>query len=272
MSPLSCLRFLPALAVLAGCGHQSSTAANNAAGTAPLPAQINFYDFTGEIGAHTLSGFEQRTGIRVRFVDIPDNATLQTRLLTGHSEFDVVVPTSNVFGPLINAGTLQKLDRKKLPHWPNLDPEMLKRLESADPGNQYGVPYVWGSMGLAYDETKVRSVLGREPEKSLRLIFEPEFARKLTTCGVGWNDGAGFILTDMALIWLGRDPSRPRIEDLPAVEAALMRARPFVRQIDSMSFDSSLANGDLCMTTGPNGDLLRAADLGNATRTGADLR
>jgi len=236
--------FIAVLALMAGCRERSSTWSSDAPGasTSPKTTQINFYDFTGEIGAHTLMGFEQRTGIRVRFSDIPDNATLQ------------------------------KLDRTKLPHWANLDPEMLKRFETADPGNQYGVPYVWGTLGLAYDETKVRAVLGHEPEKSMRLFFEPEFAGKIATCSIGWNDAAAFILTDMTLIWLGLDPTRPRIEDLPAVEAALTRARPYIRQIDSMSFDSSLANGDLCMTTGPNDDLLRAADLGNATRKGADLR
>ena len=81
-----------ALALVTGCGDRSSTATSAAAGAdmSRQPAAINFYNFTGEIGSHTLTGFEQRTGIRVRFSDIPDNATLQTKLLTGHSDYDAL--------------------------------------------------------------------------------------------------------------------------------------------------------------------------------------
>ena len=48
----------------------------------------------------------------------------------------------------IKSGLYQKLDKSKLPNLKNMDPGLMKALSSIDPGNAYGVPYMWGTTGI----------------------------------------------------------------------------------------------------------------------------
>lgn len=254
------------LLLTTACGGGGSTGE----GGAPT---LYFSNWDGEIGPNTLAEFKRRTGISVSVESIPDNVSLQTKLLTGHSGSDVVVPGSNFLQPLIAAGAIQKLDRSRLPNWRHLDPTLLRALERLDPGNQYGVPYVWGTQGLAYNVSAVTRALGRDAEPSWRLLFEPATARQLASCGIAWQDSAGSIMVDLALLAIGRDPAAENVEDLRAAETALLAVRPYVRYIDSSSrFRSDLATGEICIATGASGELLQARDIALDTGTGVDVR
>ena len=205
--------------------------------------------------------------------EIVNNVSLQTKLLTGHSGTDVAVPSSNFIEPLIAAGALQKLDKSKLPNWRHLDPRWLERLGRIDPGNQYGVPYLWGIHAFGYEVGRVTKALGREPEASWKLLFDPDNARRLAGCGIAWQDSAGSIMTKLALLAIGRDPGSEDAADLLAAEQAFMRVRPYVRYLDStVRTRTDLATGDLCIAVSASGDVLTARDIAREARTGADLR
>lgn len=264
-------RICVSLAVLAiaACGGDPQPAEKSAGQTQTL----YFSNWDGEIGPNTLAEFERSAGILVVVEEIADNVSLQTKLLTGSSGSDVVVPGSNFLQPLIAAGALQKLDRSKLPNWRHLDPVLLRALERIDPGNQYGVPYVWGTQGFAYNAAAVERALGREPGASWRLVFDPAVAQQLAPCGIAWQDSAGSIMVDLVLLAIGRDPAAENIADLQAAEAALMRVRPYVRYIDSSGkYRSDLASGEICVSTGSSGELLQARDIAIENRTGVDVR
>jgi putrescine transport system substrate-binding protein len=96
----------------------------------------------------------------------------------------VVVPSNHFLGKQIKAGAFQKLDKSLLPNYGNLDPALLKRLEQNDPGNQYAVPYLWGTNGIGYNVDKVKAVLGVDKIDSWAVLFEPENIKKLHSCGV----------------------------------------------------------------------------------------
>lgn len=258
------------LMLAAACGDNSEEATTPAQSHATT---LYFSNWDGEIGPDTLTEFKRRTGIAVVVEEIPDNVSLQTKLLTGHSGSDVVVPGSNFLGPLIAAGALQKLDRSRLPNWRHLDPTLLRVLERLDPGNQYGVPYVWGTQGFAYDAKAIKRALGRSPPPSWQLLFDPAIASRLAPCGIAWQDSAGSIMVDLALLAIGRDPARESADDLAAAETALMRVRSYVRYIDSSGkYRSDLASGDICISTGSSGELLQARDIAQENGTGVDVR
>jgi putrescine transport system substrate-binding protein len=193
--------------------------------------------------------------------------------MTGHSGTDVAVPSSNFLEPLIAAGALQKLDKTKLPNWKHLDPAWLARLARMDPGNEYGVPYLWGIHAFGYEVDRVTAALGHAPPQSWRMIFDPEIARRLEPCGIAWQDSAGSIMTKLALLGIGLDPTSEKPEDLDAAEAAFMRVRPYVRYIDSTDRTrTELASGELCIAIAPNGEVLTARDVAREARTNVNLR
>lgn len=96
-------------------------------------------------------------------------------LLAGSSGYDVVVPSNPFLAKQIKAGVFQKLDKSKLPNWENLDKDLLKALDSSDPGNQYSIPYMWGTIGIGYNVDKVKAALGdNAPVDSWDLVFAGE--------------------------------------------------------------------------------------------------
>jgi putrescine transport system substrate-binding protein len=241
-----------------------------AAGNAAI---LYFSNWDGEIAPSTLDDFQRRTGVRVVVDSIPDNVTLQTKLLTGQSGSDLVVPGSNFLQPLIEAGALQELDKSLLPNWRHLDPVILDALRRIDPGNRYAVPYVWGTQAFAYNRAAVMQALGREPEPSWRLLFDPQIAGRLAACGIAWQDSAGSIMTDLALLAIGRDPAGESVEGLQAAEQVLLGVRPYVRYIDSGgAFRTDLASGEICIATGSSGELLQAREIAKQSGTGVDVR
>ena len=54
---------------------------------------------------------------------------------------------------MIHAGLLEKLDLSQIPNRKNLDPRFTTA--AYDPGNQYSIPWQWGTTGIGFDKTKV---------------------------------------------------------------------------------------------------------------------
>jgi putrescine transport system substrate-binding protein len=135
------------------------------------------------------------------------------------------------------------------------------------------VPYLWGTQGFAYNYGRLREVLGRNPEPSWKLLFDPAITGRLRDCGIAWQDGAGSIMADLALLAIGADPAAEDLAALARAEAALLAVRGDVRYIDNSNrYRSDLASGEICIATGPSGDLVQARELARTSGSGADLR
>jgi ABC-type uncharacterized transport system YnjBCD ATPase subunit len=145
---------------------------------------VHVYNWSDYIGPDTLANFEKASGIKPVYDVFDSNETLEGKLLAGRTGYDVVVPSNHFLGKQIKAGAFQKLDKSLLTHYANLDPALLKRLEKNDPGNQYAVPYLWGTNGIGYNVDKVKEVLGVDKIDSWAVLFEPENMKKLAK----WRD------------------------------------------------------------------------------------
>jgi spermidine/putrescine-binding protein len=96
-----------------------------------------------------LEQFEAETGIKVNYDTFDSLEMLETKLLTGNTGYDVVVPSAPFLQRQVAAGVYQPIDRARLPHYGSLDPEMMAMLAVNDPGNAYGVGFMWGTTGIA---------------------------------------------------------------------------------------------------------------------------
>jgi putrescine transport system substrate-binding protein len=223
----------------------------------PEPATLSIYNWVDEIGPNTIRDFEKRHAIRVNYDALTSNRVLETRLLAGSSGYDIVVPSNNFVQRLVAARTLQKLDKTRLPNLANLDPDILRRVAEFDPGNDYTIPYLWGTNGIGMELNAVTAALGRPPPLSWGLLFEPQYASKLQKCGIVWMQ-AEWLMTNTVLLYLGLDPSSQRPEDLAKVEGVLRGARPYVRYFDNYRGDADLVTGDICIEPASSGSILQA--------------
>ncbi|MGO4321791.1 extracellular solute-binding protein [Pseudomonas sp. KB_12] len=231
---------------------------------------VHIYNWSDYIGETTLADFEKATGIKPVYDVFDSNETLEGKLLAGRTGYDVVVPSNHFLGKQIKAGAFQKLDKAQLPNYANLDPVLLKRLEKNDPGNQYAVPYLWGTNGIGYNVEKIKAVLGVEKIDSWAMLFEPENIKKLSSCGVSFLDSGDEMIPAM-LNYLGLNPNSEDPEDYKKAEAQLLKIRPYVTYFNSSKYISDLANGEICVAAGFSGDIFQARARASEAGKGVNI-
>ncbi len=239
-------------------------------GTAVAEPTVRVYNWSDYVGETTLEDFQKATGITPVYDVFDSNETLEGKLLAGHTGYDVVVPSSNFLAKQIKAGAFQKLDKSQLPNWQNLDPALLKQLEKSDPGNQYGVPYLWGTNGIGYNVDKVKAALGTDKLDSWAILFEPENLKKLSKCGVSFMDSPDEVYPAV-LQYLGLDPNSTNPEDYKKAEAQLLKVRPYITYFHSSKYISDLANGNICVAFGYSGDVFQARSRAAEAKKGVNI-
>ncbi|MBN8909704.1 MAG: hypothetical protein J0H99_24595, partial [Rhodospirillales bacterium] len=162
------------------------------------------------------------------------------------------------FSRLIKAGALAEIDRAKVPNWKNLDPDLMRRVESSDPGNRHGSIYLWGTIGLGVLPDKVRAVAPDAPMDSWALLFDPANAMRIAACGITMMDSAIDVIPSV-LAWLGKDPNSTDAGDLAQVEKMLMAIRPYIRTFASGGALEAMANGETCLVFDYSGDVIQAS-------------
>jgi len=228
---------------------------------------LNLYIWNDFLAPDTLANFEKETGIKVFETNFASDEEAEAKIAAGSSGYDIVVPSGSFYGRQIRAGFYRKLDKKKLPNLTNMDPEMLKRMTMDDPDNEHAVLHIWGTLGLGYNVDKVAALAPDAPLDSWALLFDPAVAAKLEKCGIGVVSSASDMFS-MALSYLGKDSQSQDVADNEAAAAAMMKIRPFVRYIATERTISDLANGEICLTAGSNGDIQMAHARAEEDRTG----
>jgi putrescine transport system substrate-binding protein len=129
----------------------------------------------------------------------------------------------------------------------------------------------WGTFGIGYNEKVVEEVLPNVPLNSWRLIFDPMFASKLAKCGITIIDAPAGVVR-LVLKYLGKNPNAPSPQDLADVASALARIRPYIRNIESSNYREAIANGDICIALGYNGDFVEARNQAKEAKNGINVR
>ncbi|HXR18401.1 MAG TPA: polyamine ABC transporter substrate-binding protein [Steroidobacteraceae bacterium] len=232
---------------------------------------VNVYNWADFIAPSVISAFQKEYGIQVNYDVFDSNDQLETKLLTGHANYDVVVPGGGFLERGIKAGVYQKLDKAQLPNLKNLDPEVTRGMAVYDPDNQYAVDYTWlTTTGIGYDVAKIRARMADAPVDSWRMLYEPAVLGKFQDCGVTVLDAPDDVLSTV-LAFLGKDPNSESAEDLKAAERVLLSIRPYIRYVDSTRYVEELANGGICLALGWSGDVTQARDRANEAANGVEL-
>ena len=228
---------------------------------------LNVYNWSDYIGETTIEDFQTETGINVVYDLYASTEEMQAKMLAGSTGYDVVLQSGLYMPQFIKAGIYQKLDHAKLKNWSKLDPTILKILDGFDPGNIYGEPYMWGSVGFTFNIDMVKQRLPDVDLSSMDVIFKPENAAKLADCGISLLDSPtdiGFMVLSM----LGIDPSTAGPDDYKKMVDAFKPIRKYVTTFDNSNYLTALPNKELCVANTYSGDYgvakARAKDAGIA--------
>ena len=232
---------------------------------------VNIYNWTDYIDPSVLSEFTSETGIKTRYDVFDSLETLEAKMFAGHSGYDIVVPSNEPsFSRLIRAGALAAIDRAKVPNWKNLDPALMRRVESSDPGNRHGAIYLWGSIGLGINPDRIRALAPAAPLDSWSLLLDPAWSKRVAPCGIIMMDSAIDVIPSV-LRYLGRSPDGSSPDDLAAVLQVLMAIRPYIREFASGGALEALATGQACLALDYSGDVDQAGARAKQAGNGVDV-
>jgi putrescine transport system substrate-binding protein len=220
---------------------------------------LNVYNWTDYIDPAALERFKKETGITVHY-DVYDSLeTLEAKMLTGHSGYDIIVPTAEpALSRLIGSGALLPLDKKKIPNLAGLDPALMKRVSTSDPGNKFAAIYLWGTIGLGEIPSKLKALAPDAPLDSWDLLFKPENAKSVAGCGITMMDSATDVIPSV-LRYLHHSPDSADPKDLADVERTLMAIRPYIRTFAAGGAVEALAAGESCLVFDYSGDVIQAS-------------
>ncbi|MFM7626559.1 MAG: polyamine ABC transporter substrate-binding protein [Gammaproteobacteria bacterium] len=267
----------PALTVLAlatlltACSKPAEAPKSDApAASAAEEKVLNVYNWSDYIEASVIEDFTKETGIKVQYDVFDSNEMLETKLLAGNTGYDIVVPSAPFLYRQLKAGVHQKLDKSQLPNLANIDPDIAKRLEAFDAGNEHSVNYMWGTSGVGYNVKKIAERMKDAPVDSFAMFYDPKIASKFADCGISILDAPSEVIGTV-LIYLGKDANSEKPEDLAAAEAVLKAVRPYIKNFHSSAYIEQLANGEICLALGWSGDVLQAKTRAVDAKNGVEI-
>ena len=252
------------LLALTACGDVSNT-------TSAADNVVNVYNWADYIGNDTIKNFEAETGIKVNYDSYAASATVDVKLLTGNSGYDVVVHSNVLSSKLVETGVYQKLDMSRIPNIKNLDPDTMARINVYDSIDGYWVPYHWGSTGYSWNEEMIRERLPDQDMNTAAVVFDPAIVSKLADCGVSFLDGTTSLIP-MALAYLDLDPNALDESSLNQVQELLAGVRPYVRYFSNDKFISDMPNKELCLSMSWSGDYASAMKAAREAGIDIDMR
>ncbi len=213
----------------------------------PKGEVLNVYCWENYFAATTLSDFEKEFGCKIELRTYASNEELEEKLLSGLLGMDVIFPSDYMVKKLYDQNVLGRLDTKKIPNLKNIAQRFLKL--PYDRNNNYSVPYMWGTTGLAVNRTKVTGKVD-----TLAILFDPRYKGRIAMLDDP-RSGIG-----MALKYLGKSVNSRKKEDLQAVRELLLKQKELVAKYDSEKYTDSLLDGSIYIAMGYGGDVLTARE------------
>lgn len=202
---------------------------------------LNVYNWATYIAEDTVSNFEAACGVKVVYDTYGSDDDMFVRLRQGNPGFDIVVPSDVIVALMISEGLLLELDHSKIPNMANLDPTFMGL--PFDPGNNYTVPYQWGTVGIGYNTDKIQDV------DSWQDIFDYNGP-------VAWLEDTPAMI-GMALIMLGKDPNSESAKDIDEAVQFLVNNGNNVVYIARDDGQEILLRGEADMVIEYSGDIFQ---------------
>ncbi len=209
--------------------------------------ELNVYNWSDYMPDDVISQFEQETGIHVNYTTYDSNETMYAKLKADpDAGYDVIVPSSYFVSRMRNQDMLQQFDKSQLPNFKYLNTGLLNK--TFDPGNNYSVPYFWGSTAIVVNKKYYSSgaVTGWAD------FWKPQFKNQL------------LILDDtrevfaMALISLGYSANDTNPAHIKQAYQKVLTLLPNIKVFNQEAAKSMFIDEDATVGMGYSGDIYEA--------------
>lgn len=164
---------------------------------------LTIYNWGEYIDPDLIKKFEKETGINVTYETFDSNEAMLTKVQQGGSAYDIAVPSEYTIESMKEANLLIPIDHSLVPNLKNINADFLDL--PFDLGNEYSIPYFWGTVGIVYNPSLIEDHLTFESwddlwdESLKRKVFLVDGSREVI--GMGLNAiGQSLNVKDDALL------------------------------------------------------------------------
>lgn len=213
----------------------------------PEPVEIKVLTWSEYIDPEVVAAFESSTGIKVAFTYYEsDEARDDMLIATNGVGYDVIMANSYSMQLYRRQGWMAPITTAEVPNLRHIDPQWLGR----DPEVAgYGVPYFWGTLGIAYRTDLVSEPLNRWVD----LLDPPAELHGRIAMIANTRE-----LIGVALLASGHSMNSTDPQALAEARQILLRQKPHVKTYSylSLSKESALVKGDVWAAQMYSGDVL----------------
>jgi spermidine/putrescine transport system substrate-binding protein len=214
----------------------------------PGKQKLFIYNWTYYIPDATLRDFEKKFNVEIVYDVFPSNEDMFTKLKSGASGYDIVVPSGDYVSIMIHESMLDTIDKAKVPNFANIDTAVLVRIKF-DRGNKYSVPYMMGASGIAVNKKFVSTY-----DRSWNIFARGDLKNRMT------------MLDDMrevlgaALASLGYSVNTARPEELDKAKQVVLAWKKNILKFDAEAFAKGFAAGEFWVVQGYAENVFREYD------------
>ena len=191
--------------------------------TTALPAraagELNLLTWEGYADSSYISKFEEESGCKVNATYVGSNDDFAPKLAAGGGVYDLISPSIDTTGLMIDAGFVEPIDTSKIENWDKIYEKFRTQEGIQRDGKVYGVPYTWGAIAFMYRTDKFDT-----PPTSLAELFDEKLKGKVSL----WDDKSAIYVAAR----LNGDNDIYNLTDaqIEAAKQRLIAQKPIVRK------------------------------------------
>ncbi len=182
--------------------------------------------------------------VEVNYTTYASNEDMYNKLRSGATSYDVIVPSEYMVQRLTHEGLLWELNLDNMPNVKNIDPAFLGQFY--DPENRYSVPYMFGMVGVIYNQNMVDEAdIG-----SWELMWNEKYKGKI----LQFNNPRDAFGT--AMYYQGIDVNTTNKDEWKSAQELLQEQKPLVQSYVMDEIFNKMKNGSAAIAAYYAGDFL----------------
>ena len=210
--------------------------------------EVNVYNWYDYMDETIFDDFEAETGIHENKMYFTTNEDMMVQVRVSPGAYDLVIPSDYCVERMIKEGLIQEINFDNVPNFANITPALQN--PDYDPEHKYCVPFMWGTLGILYDTTKVN-----EEVNSWSILWDEKYADDIIMLD-SIRDTMG-----IALKYLGYSMNTTDVVELKAATDKLIEQKPLVKAYYVDETKDKMAAGEAALALMWSGDALYAMEL-----------
>nr|AGS53369.1 ABC transporter [uncultured bacterium contig00018] len=202
-------------------------------------ARLNIYNWAYYTPPSVIEKFEKEFNVRVVLDEFASNEEMYTKLRTGGTGYDIVVPSQDYVSIMIKQDMFERINKSLIPNIKNIDPLVLEKT-AYDSTMEYSVPYYWGAAGIIVNTARVPDY-----EESWSIFGRSDLRGRMTML-----DDMREVMGD-ALVHLGYSLNTTNPAEIIAARDLINNEwKPNLTKFDAEAFGKGYANGEFWVVQG----------------------